>query len=64
MGGFFVSILLVLAVLGTLGTLVAGLVGFVRHGSTDPERSNRLMRWRVIMQAVSIGLFGLWLLLR
>ncbi|MEX2642987.1 MAG: twin transmembrane helix small protein [Acetobacterales bacterium] len=61
-GSIFVSILLVLALLGTVGSLFLGLVGFVRHGSTDPERSNRLMRWRVMMQAAAIGLFALWLM--
>ncbi len=64
MASFLISLLLVGAILGTLGTLFAGLVSFVRHGSADPERSNRLMRWRVIMQAVSIGLFALWLMAR
>lgn len=62
-GSIFVSILLVLALLGTLASLFLGLVGFVRHGSADPERSNRLMRWRVMMQAATIALFALWLMM-
>lgn len=52
----FVAILLGLAMLATLGTLFAGMIGLAR-GNGDPMRSNRLMRWRVIMQGVSILLF-------
>ncbi len=41
--------------LGTLGALFAGLFGLVRD--PDPARSNRLMRWRVVLQAASLVLF-------
>ena len=58
----FLSILVALAMLGVLGTLFAGMIGLVR-GNTDGHRSNRLMRWRVILQAVALALFGLLLLL-
>ena len=58
----FLAILTGLAMLGTLGTLFAGMVGMVR-GSSDPMRSNNLMRWRVTLQGVSLGLFVLLLLL-
>ncbi|MDE2005164.1 MAG: twin transmembrane helix small protein [Rhodospirillales bacterium] len=57
----FLMIMLVLAMLGVLGVLFAGLFGVARGGG-DPRRSNRLMRWRVILQAVAIGLFILLLL--
>lgn len=50
-----------LAMLGTVGTLFAGMLGMVR-GSDNPLRSNALMRWRVTLQAVSLGLFVLLLL--
>ncbi len=46
--------------LATLGVLLAGLLGLVRGGS-DPLRSNRLMRWRVMLQAGTIVLFLLLL---
>lgn len=51
--------------LGVLGVLFAGLLGVARGGG-DPARSNRLMRWRVILQAAAIGLFLLlmWALRR
>jgi phosphatidylglycerophosphate synthase len=55
-----IVILLILAMLGVLGVLFAGLLGVARGGG-DPARSNRLMRWRVILQAAAIGLFLLLL---
>lgn len=46
-------LLLILAVV--LGVLLLGVgrFGFGRH---DPQLSNRLMRWRVIAQAIAIAL--------
>jgi threonine/homoserine/homoserine lactone efflux protein len=58
----FLTILVGLAMLAVLGTLFAGMIGLVR-GNGDPMRSNRLMRWRVILQGVALALFGLLLLL-
>jgi hypothetical protein len=58
----FLAVLLALAMLGVVGFLAAGMIGLVRGGG-DPERSNRLMRWRVIMQAGAIILFLLLMML-
>jgi Hypoxia induced protein conserved region len=55
------TILVVLGMLATLGTLFAGMLGLTRN-SGDANRSNRLMRWRVILQAVTLALFALLLL--
>ena len=52
------TILVGLAMLGTVGVLLAGLLGMARG---DPARSNRLMRWRVILQGVALLLFALLL---
>lgn len=49
--------LLVLAMLGTLAVLFAGMLGMVR-GDASPARSNRLMRWRVVLQAAALVLFA------
>jgi NADH:ubiquinone oxidoreductase subunit 6 (subunit J) len=54
----FLTILVVLLMLGTLGVLFAGLLGLVRGGG-NPVRSNRLMRWRVILQGAALLLFAL-----
>ena len=48
-------VLLVLAMVGTLGVLLAGMIGMAVNAG-DPARSNRLMRWRVILQAVALVL--------
>jgi len=56
------TFLMVFAMIGVVGVLGAGILGFVRGGG-DPQRSNQLMRWRVILQAVAILLFVLLLTL-
>ena len=58
----FLTILVGIAMFATLGVVVAGMVGLVRGGG-NPARSNKLMQWRVILQAVSILLFVLLMLL-
>ncbi len=52
----FLAIPVALLMLATLGVLFAGLVSVVRGGG-DPARSNRLMRWRIILQAAALLLF-------
>jgi len=54
----FLSILVAIAMLATLGVLMAGMFGLVR-GNSDPQRSNRLMRYRVMLQAIALALFAL-----
>jgi hypothetical protein len=56
------SILVAAAMLAVLGVLFAGMLGLVR-GNGDGARSNRLMRWRVILQGIALLLFCLLLLL-
>jgi hypothetical protein len=51
------TVLLGLMLLATLGVLVAGMVGLIR-GST-PERSNQLMRWRVILQGAALVILAI-----
>lgn len=54
------TILVALSMLATLGTLFAGMIGMGR-ATASPERSNRLMRWRVILQGITLALFALLL---
>jgi hypothetical protein len=54
----FLTVLVALAMLATLGVLLAGIMGIARG---DPARSNRLMRWRIILQGVALLLFMLLL---
>lgn len=51
-----VLFLLLLLMLGVVGVLVAGLLGVARGGG-DPRRSNKLMQWRIILQAGAILVF-------
>jgi len=56
-------VLVAIGLAGTLGVLLAGVFGLAR--GNDPRRSNELMRWRVIMQALTLLLlFLLMALLR
>ncbi|HUN42215.1 MAG TPA: twin transmembrane helix small protein [Acetobacteraceae bacterium] len=52
----FLTVLIIILMVATLGVLFAGLIGLARPGH-DPARSNRLMRWRVILQGTVILLF-------
>lgn len=45
-----------LLMFATLGVLFAGLIGVAR-GGINPQRSNQLMRWRVILQGGALLLF-------
>jgi Hypoxia induced protein conserved region len=54
----FLAILVAILMFATLGVLFAGLFGLVR-GDGDPARSNRLMRWRIILQGGALLLFAL-----
>lgn len=49
------------AIVLTFGALVFGVINMLRGG--DPNRSQRLMRWRVGLQAIAIALIlaVLWL---
>ena len=49
----FLIVLLVIAMAATLGVLLFGMIGMA-SSLNDPMRSNRLMRWRVILQAATL----------
>ncbi len=55
-------VLLVVVMLAVLGVLGAGMIGVARGG--DPASSNRLMRWRVMLQGLAIAIFALLMLTR
>lgn len=55
---------IVLAVLVVLAILVTGIGGFARGGEFNRRNGNRLMRWRIIAQAVAVALILLFLWLR
>ena len=53
-------VLVALTMLATVGMLFAGMVGMVRSAG-NPGRSNRLMRYRVVLQAAALLLFAVLL---
>lgn len=57
-------ILAALAILVTLVVLMTGIGGFARGGEFNKKHSNRLMRWRIIAQAVAVALILLFIALR
>ena len=48
----FISIIVGLLMLGTLGVLFAGMIGMAR--GVDGATSNRLMRYRVVLQGAAL----------
>lgn len=58
-----VIIAMVLAMLAVLAVLGTGLITMVRGKDITGEKSNRLMWWRVYLQALAIGLFALVLVM-
>ena len=55
----FVIVLLVLAMLATVGVLFFGLFSMARGGDFNRRNSNKLMRMRIVCQAVALALFAL-----
>ncbi len=58
---FVLPILVVLAMLATLGMLLFGIITMAKGG--DPERSNKLMRSRVLLQGLALLLFVIFMML-
>lgn len=54
-------ILVVLAMLGALGALALGVINMAK--GNDPRRSNKLMQSRVLLQALALVLFAIFMLL-
>ncbi|WCR10412.1 twin transmembrane helix small protein [Paracoccus stylophorae] len=56
--------LVVLSALVVLAILATGIGGFARGGEFNRKHGNRLMRWRIIAQAVAVALILLFLWMR
>jgi len=57
-------ILVVIAVLAVLVVLMIGLGAFTTGGEFNKKYANKLMRWRIILQAVAIVMILLFVALR
>ncbi|MFQ5939167.1 MAG: twin transmembrane helix small protein [Alphaproteobacteria bacterium] len=51
-----------LALAAVLAALAAGIVAMVRGGEYNKKYANKLMRWRVGLQALALVLFALFML--
>ena len=62
MSGLLV-IFIVIAMVATLGVLIFGVLGMARGGDFNRKNANKLLRARVALQAVAVGIFAIALLL-
>lgn len=56
--------LVVLAMLSVVVVLVIGLAGFAAGGEFNRKYGNKLMRLRILFQAIAVGLILLYIFLR
>ncbi len=54
-------ILVILAGLSTLAVLVLGLLSFAKSGEFHKRNANKIMRWRVGLQFLTVALFMTWI---
>ena len=54
-------ILLAICCLAVVVILATGIGGFAKGGEFNRKNGNRLMRWRIIAQAVAIAVFMIYL---
>ena len=57
-------ILVVVACLIVLGILMLGVGTFGKGGEANRKNANKIMRWRIIAQAIAIALILLYVYLR
>ncbi|HTT80089.1 MAG TPA: twin transmembrane helix small protein [Stellaceae bacterium] len=57
----FLTVILVLAMLGVLGILGAGVVTLLQGG--NPQRSNKLMQARVIIQGIALAVLAILMMM-
>lgn len=58
----FFSLALIVALAAILVVLLTGVIGMAAGGEFNRKHSNRLMRMRVLLQAVALGLILLFFL--
>ena len=55
-------IIAAIASIGVLIILMIGLGGFVKGGDFNRKHANRIMRYRIIAQAIAVALIIIWVL--
>jgi hypothetical protein len=53
------AVLMGLAMVAVLGVLILGIVSMVKGGAFNKKYGNKLMRWRVGLQAMAVAFFVL-----
>ncbi|ABL70635.1 twin transmembrane helix small protein [Paracoccus denitrificans] len=56
--------LLAICCLAVVVILATGIGGFAKGGEFNRKQGNRIMRWRIIAQAIAIAVFLLYLWVR
>ena len=57
-------VIVVLAVLAVFVVLMIGLGGFTSGGEFNRKYANKIMRWRIILQAIAVALILIYVLIR
>lgn len=57
-------LIVVLAVLAVFVVLMIGLGGFTSGGEFNRKYANKIMRWRIILQAIAVALILIYVLIR
>ena len=57
-------LIVVFAVLAVLVILMIGIGGFAKGGEFNRKHANRIMRYRIIAQAIAVALILLFILIR
>jgi choline-glycine betaine transporter len=58
---FVLPLLVVIAMFAVLGTLALGVISLARGG--NPQRSNKLMQSRVLLQMLALLLFAIFMMI-
>ncbi|MBL8676498.1 MAG: twin transmembrane helix small protein [Alphaproteobacteria bacterium] len=61
---FILQLLLVFALVATVGALIVGLFQMFKEGKKSSEKSNKMMRLRIVFQALAILIFSILLFLK
>lgn len=58
------QLLLVFVLIATVGALIVGLFQMLKEGKKASEKSNKMMRLRILFQALAILIFSVLLFLK
>ena len=53
----FLPLLMVIFMVGALGVVVVGVIAMAVNGKLNKKHSNKLMRLRILLQAIAILIF-------